>query len=742
MSRINFQQVAPTVAAVNPLSFLAGAKDSYANAYKTLQETLNGAQTSIRDTNTAKLEDYLRTAKDANQFNSAGFQEQFQALRGMTGNEYHKKDISKLMNEMPDTLQARTINGLNITNAENTLHDNPIVNQALLKLSKNANADVSKELGQLKGNATALYSTLDSSKNSELQRLSTQQNMRIAQRELTLKEEELKHKVNMGQLTLQMARQQLADARKALGLPSEGEDSGGGSADGGKVGLSSEQQSNMQTTYNYLTGKKGFSHNAALAVIGEIGRETGFQNSAIFGTHSDQSNGKTNAGIVSWQGDRRTNLNSMLQQRGLVDQNGRMLVSPKTLEAQLDYFFDQDMKNDAKVMGYKYDLGQFKDPNYTLQQGADYLGRKVIRWNPQVAPSGVTNRETFYNAAKGLFGSGAIPASLARPGYTNTTPAVSTQPAIPLGLARPGYANAYRPETPAIPVSRTNSTTRSQVAQGLAPMASNPFGNALLTGLSMYGSMQENAPSTNIKTALPSTPVTGALSGTPFGAVINSATGLYNHLTGGGVPAKGKEPTASDPNNNLLTFRQGITGQQRSFIGLPAVQAKLEADAANAPEPIMQIRNANDQYQMEQDIKTAEDLYANSALNANKGKDMGTNLKSWGNNIVKADKDADKNTVRNVQKAVEYVLESTDLSPVQQRSMAHTLYETVRNDPDADLATMKQMADDMVIEHTNIESRLSGMRESLREYDTYEDNRQKYKDAEDKLFRVLMGLSQ
>ena len=83
----------------------------------------------------------------------------------------------------------------------------------------------------------------------------------------------------------------------------------------------------MKMTYDAFTAA-GFSHKQSLALTAEVGRENGFQEKFMFGTHSDPYNNATNLGMLSMQGPRLTNLKEALKNEGRFDVIG-VLFSPR-----------------------------------------------------------------------------------------------------------------------------------------------------------------------------------------------------------------------------------------------------------------------------------------------------------------------------------------------------------------------------------------------------------------------------
>lgn len=181
---------APNFAAVN--SLMAQAAQTQQQGFKTLQDTLKGTQTAIRDKNTERLMSQLNEAKSLEQFNGAAFQQNLGNLRESLNGEYHTKDFQKSLEARPDQLMARDINQVRLTEATNTQHDNPVISQIIAKRLQDPNADVSDLLGQLKGGQADTLLKLDGLKNTALSRQQVTQSMDLANKEYNLKAQQYK----------------------------------------------------------------------------------------------------------------------------------------------------------------------------------------------------------------------------------------------------------------------------------------------------------------------------------------------------------------------------------------------------------------------------------------------------------------------------------------------------------------------------------------------------------------------
>ncbi len=62
--------------------------------------------------------------------------------------------------------------------------------------------------------------------------------------------------------------------------------------------------------------KLGYPDNSRLSILGNLGRENNWKPDIIFGGHNDPKNAARNRGLMSWQGDRKTNLENYINQNG------------------------------------------------------------------------------------------------------------------------------------------------------------------------------------------------------------------------------------------------------------------------------------------------------------------------------------------------------------------------------------------------------------------------------------------
>lgn len=64
--------------------------------------------------------------------------------------------------------------------------------------------------------------------------------------------------------------------------------------------------------------KLGYGDNARLSILGDVGRENNWDRNTIFKGHFDPKNKAYNRGIISWQGNRQSNLQNFLKKEGVL----------------------------------------------------------------------------------------------------------------------------------------------------------------------------------------------------------------------------------------------------------------------------------------------------------------------------------------------------------------------------------------------------------------------------------------
>lgn len=124
----------------------------------------------------------------------------------------------------------------------------------------------------------------------------------------------------------------------------------------------------------------GLSHNQALAITAEVGRENSFNASTLFGNHTDPAangSGKPirNLGMLSWNQGRDTQLERYLNQQGVM-RGGQMSRSQANLNAQAKFSVGEmrSPKYAGKLKGF------WSNPNASPEAFARELGKNYIVW--------------------------------------------------------------------------------------------------------------------------------------------------------------------------------------------------------------------------------------------------------------------------------------------------------------------------------------------------------------------------
>lgn len=131
----------------------------------------------------------------------------------------------------------------------------------------------------------------------------------------------------------------------------------------------------VKDTYQ-LAQAAGFSPAQARALVGEVGRENGFNPNTMFGFHTDQANSKKNGGVFSWQGSRAVALEAHMTAKGLVNADGTFKQTNESLQAQFE-FLRKEIEANPKWKA------QFLDKkNITNDEARSALGGagSVIGW--------------------------------------------------------------------------------------------------------------------------------------------------------------------------------------------------------------------------------------------------------------------------------------------------------------------------------------------------------------------------
>lgn len=124
--------------------------------------------------------------------------------------------------------------------------------------------------------------------------------------------------------------------------------------------------------------KLGWSENARLSLLGDLGRENSWNRKTIFGGHVDPAsykNGKgkiENRGIISWNGTRKQNLDKFLQKEGVYGKN-----DDDELRGMVR-FMDSEMRDSPE---WKNIHQAVRNPNISTYDASENL-RKYIKYVP------------------------------------------------------------------------------------------------------------------------------------------------------------------------------------------------------------------------------------------------------------------------------------------------------------------------------------------------------------------------
>ncbi len=145
--------------------------------------------------------------------------------------------------------------------------------------------------------------------------------------------------------------------------------------------------------------KAGLSKNQARIITAEVGRENSFDPSVVFGAHTDDSNKKTNVGLLSWQNGREAPLLARLKSKGLyVD--GKIQQSQDSLDEMAKYAVHEINTKPEYAATKKTFLS---NPEVDYNTATKVLGTNFIKWryNDPEYKSGHKNRDDFYRQLGG-----------------------------------------------------------------------------------------------------------------------------------------------------------------------------------------------------------------------------------------------------------------------------------------------------------------------------------------------------
>lgn len=120
----------------------------------------------------------------------------------------------------------------------------------------------------------------------------------------------------------------------------------------------------------------GFSHKQSLALTAEVGRENGFQEKYMFGTHSDPYNSATNLGMLSMQGPRLKALKEHLVAEGRFDASGNLIAGQDTMNSMAKFYMTEMKTSEKSKMTEAF----LANPDIDPGEAGRLLGKGYIRW--------------------------------------------------------------------------------------------------------------------------------------------------------------------------------------------------------------------------------------------------------------------------------------------------------------------------------------------------------------------------
>ena len=138
--------------------------------------------------------------------------------------------------------------------------------------------------------------------------------------------------------------------------------------------MSGSRKDLMKNTYDAFINA-GYSEKQAKALTSEVGRENGFEEKNVFGSHTDAANSATNTGFFSWQGNRSEKLKERMSEKGLLDKSGQMSHTQESLN-EMAKFAKEEMES-----GQYGGLGNFmENKDVDSETAAKQLGKGYIKW--------------------------------------------------------------------------------------------------------------------------------------------------------------------------------------------------------------------------------------------------------------------------------------------------------------------------------------------------------------------------
>lgn len=134
----------------------------------------------------------------------------------------------------------------------------------------------------------------------------------------------------------------------------------------------------------------GWTDNAIAAMVGNVGRENGFNPQYIYGPHDDPKTRATNFGIISWTGPRLKDVQSYLKSAGMLQANGSARKNTESVKAMVKFV-------NAELDKQGGNSSLMRDPAATTQQISKML-YSYIRY--AMAPYNTPDPKNKFHVAK------------------------------------------------------------------------------------------------------------------------------------------------------------------------------------------------------------------------------------------------------------------------------------------------------------------------------------------------------
>lgn len=173
----------------------------------------------------------------------------------------------------------------------------------------------------------------------------------------------------------------------------------------GEATTNAEKDDLMLQVYDAFRAQ-GMSHEGAMVMVGEVGRENNFNKKHVFGSHKDPYNNATNVGMFSWQKERGNALLKRLKEKGLIDKDGNLVRSKDTINEMAKFATDEMKNGGAGFSGAQevYDYLSENNKNFDYNTATRLTGKKYVKWrmdDPRYSSHQNTTR-SYYNRGETL----------------------------------------------------------------------------------------------------------------------------------------------------------------------------------------------------------------------------------------------------------------------------------------------------------------------------------------------------